>query len=376
MNKKLYKYLVLIIGIVLLIPNNVLAAKIASSRIGSIDSATIGKKISVPFYIDLSGVDKTSNSSYGIFMAGFELIFDDDILSIVDIKSTGFDSKVYTENGEYAVISTINNDSTENTCVDNILYCGEYEVVITFIATDTNEESTIIKMGDVAVGGFQLTNGTHSTYKLADMIELEDTANKSRTITINKSDNDTDNLKEKPKSIVSSTKPVVDDLVISNTINEKKEEEISKGDKSSNNYLSNLDVKGYILDFYKRTTDYDLVVEKDTNKLQIEAILEDKKSTLEIIGADDLKKNNYKVKINVKAEDGSIRTYTINVSYEKEKNNKKVSRTEIINKTKDFLNQNKLYLIIGASILFIIILVYAIINKINDKKLGNKFDNF
>ena len=373
MNRKIYVKVLLILCIIFLMPKNVMAAKIASSRMGNIDSVTVGKSITIPFYIDLSGVDKTSNSSFGIFMAGFELIFDDDIFSITNVKSTGFDSQIYTENGEYAVISTINTDYTDNTCVDDILYCGEYEVLVTFTATDTNEESTIIKMGDVMVSGFELVNGVHPTYNLDDMLELTDTSNKSRTITINKSD---EVIIEEPKSIIKSKKPEIDNKVVSNTINEKKNEQNTDSNKSSNNYLSKLDVKGYILDFYKRTNEYDLEIEEGVNSLLIETELEDKKATLEIVGADDLKNNNYKVKVNVKAENGSIRTYIINVSYLKDHKQKKLTSTLIVDKIKKIYNDYKLYILVGGIVLLLIILISIIVNKVNDKKLGNKFDNF
>ena len=51
-------------------------------------------------------------------------------IDVVVLWVDGNDPQWQKEKQKY-MSSTINNDSTENTCVDNILYCGEYEVIIT-----------------------------------------------------------------------------------------------------------------------------------------------------------------------------------------------------------------------------------------------------
>ena len=117
-------------------------------------------------------------------------------------------------------------------------------------------------------------------------------------------------------------------------------------------------------------------VEEGINKLDVIAELEDKKATLEIVGANDLKGNDNKVEIIVTAENGTKNIYTINVINEKEITPKSLSDVNTIKKIKDFFIEYKLYFIIGGSILLFIIILSIIINSISNKKLGDKFDSF
>lgn len=376
-NKLIKNIFLIVLMLIVFIPNNVLAAKISNVRIGSIENVKKGKSVTVPFYINLSGVSNTDINSFGILSVGFELIYDEDLFSITNIASNGFTSTVYQENGEYLIFSALNvGDSFDKKCVDNILFCGEYEIDITFFATDTTETISTIGIGEVAVAGLQLSNGTHPTYSEDDIIVVEEVANKTKTINI--IDNDGEIITT-PKSIVKSSKPIVDDTSIINNIVENKENTKSNennSDKSSNNYLSKLDITGYLIDFYKRTNEYTLEVEEGINKLDVIAELEDKKATLEIVGANDLKGNDNKVEIIVTAENGTKNIYTINVINEKEITPKSLSDVNTIKKIKDFFIEYKLYFIIGGSILLFIIILSIIINSISNKKLGDKFDSF
>lgn len=87
--------------------------------------------------------------------------------------------------------------------------------------------------------------------------------------------------------------------------------------KSNNNHLSSISIDGVKLrDFYSTKTDYDIIV--NTNKITIEAVAEDAKSSIDGVSPPDkslaLGKNVFK--ITVTAEDGSENIYTINVTYE------------------------------------------------------------
>ena len=370
MKKRFNKVLLFLMCLGLFMPN-VYAAKISNTRIGGLDSVKVGKGITIPFYINLSGVSMTDVNSYGILAVGFEIIFDDDVFSITNVTSKGFSSNVYTEDGEYAIISAVNVLDTYNKCVDGYLYCGEYEVDVTFYAGDTDLESSVIKMGDIMVSGYQLKNGEFNTDE--DTIDIEGSSNKSKIITITKTDEE---VIEKPKSIVETSKPTIDTTKVIEEIATKKEEEIKTADKSTNTYLSDLTVKGYIVNFNKRTKEYEIEIEKGVNSLEVEAKLEDKKSTLEIIGADDLKKNNYKVLINVTSESGKKDTYTITAKEEIIKKHKKLSTIDFASKIKDIFNEYKLYIYISGGALLLFILIFIIINKVNDRKLGKKFDEF
>lgn len=80
---------------------------------------------------------------------------------------------------------------------------------------------------------------------------------------------------------------------------------------SSNNNISSVNIKNYDFDFISNITNYTLTI-KDEEKLDIEVILEDSKSTYNIQGNNDLK-NNSVIKIEVIAEDGTNKIYQINI---------------------------------------------------------------
>lgn len=80
---------------------------------------------------------------------------------------------------------------------------------------------------------------------------------------------------------------------------------------SSNNNISSVNIKNYDFDFNSNITNYTLTI-KDEEKLDIEVILEDSKSTYNIQGNNDLK-NNSVIKIEVIAEDGTNKIYQINI---------------------------------------------------------------
>lgn len=88
--------------------------------------------------------------------------------------------------------------------------------------------------------------------------------------------------------------------------------------KSNNNYLSSLTVDGCSLDkeFKKDELEYSLVVESGTDKVIINAQLDDDKAKVTGIGEIALKEEDNKLEIKVTAEDGSTRTYILNVKIE------------------------------------------------------------
>lgn len=88
--------------------------------------------------------------------------------------------------------------------------------------------------------------------------------------------------------------------------------------KSNNNYLSSLTVDEYSLDkeFKKDELEYSLVVESGTDKIIINAQLDDDKAKVTGIGEIALKEEDNKLEIKVTAENGSTRTYILNVKIE------------------------------------------------------------
>ena len=94
-------------------------------------------------------------------------------------------------------------------------------------------------------------------------------------------------------------------------INSKIKENENPIDDANSNYLVDIEIEDYNLDFYKQNNDYELKIGNET-ELDIKPTLEDDSATYEIVGNKNLK-NGSKIKINVTSKDGSKSTYTIKI---------------------------------------------------------------
>ena len=116
-------------------------------------------------------------------------------------------------------------------------------------------------------------------------------------------------------SYITTTKPT-------STEDEKKTEEDDKKNeddnenKSNAKELSSLTVEQYKLepDFSPDITEYSLTIGRDVENLVIEAEAEDENATVEITGNNGLLLGTNTVNVKVTAEDGTVRTYKINVT--------------------------------------------------------------
>ena len=87
--------------------------------------------------------------------------------------------------------------------------------------------------------------------------------------------------------------------------------------KSTNNYLKSLTLSNGSINFKKTTTEYNIDVNKDIDKVTIEANLDDSKSSFENgFGSRtiNLSLGNNTVYIRVRSESGQVRTYTLNIN--------------------------------------------------------------
>ena len=80
----------------------------------------------------------------------------------------------------------------------------------------------------------------------------------------------------------------------------------------TSNYLSNVEIKNSSIKFDKNKNNYTINVDKDTDKLDLIAELEDKNATMKITGNSNLK-NGSKVEIKVTDTKGNTNTYVITV---------------------------------------------------------------
>lgn len=116
-------------------------------------------------------------------------------------------------------------------------------------------------------------------------------------------------------SYLTTTKPATAEEDKKNEDEDKKNEEEDK-DKSNVKNLKSLTVEQYKLepDFSPDITEYSLTIGRDVENLVIEAEAEDENATVEITGNNGLLLGTNTVNVKVTAEDGTVRTYKINVT--------------------------------------------------------------
>lgn len=116
-------------------------------------------------------------------------------------------------------------------------------------------------------------------------------------------------------SYLTTTKPTTAEEDKKNEDEDKKNEEEDK-DKSNVKNLKSLTVEQYKLepDFSPDITEYSLTIGRDVENLVIEAEAEDENATVEITGNNGLLLGTNTVNVKVTAEDGTVRTYKINVT--------------------------------------------------------------
>jgi len=141
--------------------------------------------------------------------------------------------------------------------------------------------------------------------------------------------------------------------------------------------LSSLTIEDYNLDkeFKKEVTEYSVVVENDVKKIKINAQLDDSSAKVEGTGEVEVKEGNNKIEIKVTAEDGSTKTYVINVTV-KELNPVEVTigkKKYTIVRKEDENNKYFMYMLISLGLLAVSIITLAIV-LIKQKKHKTKFD--
>jgi len=86
-------------------------------------------------------------------------------------------------------------------------------------------------------------------------------------------------------------------------------------DGSPNNKLSALEAEGYALTptFNRDTESYDVIVDPSVDKISVKASAIDSKASVSGTGIIDLQSGNNTINVDVKAENGAVRTYRLNV---------------------------------------------------------------
>lgn len=106
--------------------------------------------------------------------------------------------------------------------------------------------------------------------------------------------------------------------------------------KSSNANLSNLGIRPHDFTGFKYgTTSYEVSVPENTETVEVYATAQDAKAKITGIGKKSLEKGENSVQVSVTAEDGTKKTYTINIIREIQQENYEEENTQNTNKTEE-----------------------------------------
>lgn len=151
--------------------------------------------------------------------------------------------------------------------------------------------------------------------------------------------------------------------------------------KSNNNYLKDLEVKGYKISprFDKQILNYTLNTKKRVKEITIKATADDEKAKINGIGKIKIDSNQKECRVEVTAESGTVRTYIIKLTDDDnqidintneinniEENNKKDIKSVYSNKDK---NNNKNVIIITIVSASILVALLLTISRIKIKKI-------
>ncbi len=168
----------------------------------------------------------------------------------------------------------------------------------------TKDETTTITFSNVVASDGDKDINTSDTSKTIKFIvkENENTNNNNNQTNNNTNTNTNNNTSN---NNTTNKKPS------SNTNNKKKETK-----KSGNNYLSSITLSDGNITFDKDILTYDVIVDYETTTIEIKANVEDDKATITGDGKHTLNVGSNVIKITIKAEDESERTYTLNINRE------------------------------------------------------------
>lgn len=106
--------------------------------------------------------------------------------------------------------------------------------------------------------------------------------------------------------------------------------DVTPSSKSNDNSLESLTINDAKISpsFYKDTTTYNVVIPSDMSKLSIDYKTSNNKASVKVVGNSNLKSGS-KVKIIVTAEDGTTKTYTLNITKSSDDSNNKLASLNV-----------------------------------------------
>jgi len=154
------------------------------------------------------------------------------------------------------------------------------------------------------------------------------------------------------------TTEIFKELKYVEVITEKEEEKVKVNSKNESkvktNYLTKLELSSGNITFSKDVFEYNVTVDYDTDKIEINAESENKNASIQGIGNHDLKVGDNKIEIIVTDDEGNETKYTLNV---------KRSEKGIVEEPIQEETNSKLIYIIPIVVVIMIVVAYAIYKR-------------
>lgn len=288
-------------------------------------------------------------------------------LTLTSIDAPGYNTYIqYTTDGVEIVSQIKESTTNSDMCSNGVLSCGNYILNIKFQAINvTKTTDTKVSLSDFEVG--TLVMDEDREYTIDDIIE---NMYSKTSEYIFKLEANTSTEEQPPASTVKETTPPAETVKEEQTTEKVPKPVVTKSD---NNYLNNLEIENYKINFTKYIQDYNITIGSDVESLNITPSVDNEKASYKIDGNTSLKSGDA-VKITVTAENGTSREYKININ--KEKAQIVSNETEEPKKEKeDFSKVNKnIIMIAGGIIGFIAVIgIIVLIVSIKDKRKLDKF---
>ncbi len=368
MKKVLFVFLLFMVG---LLPSIVSAASIKSVTASGDNEIIVGKDYTLTVDIKFDGISKSDVNSKGILIVAFDFEYDPNEIGVIELKSksTAFKNIFTKEDGQFIVMSAWEKVDPLNTCSDGILVCSDYQLQMFLQSYDSVVgKNATIKINEVEVMLIDQINEN------TDLNNLDQTAT-----TISYAPNIVKNMMVKKAETAVPIQPVTTMPTTQMPKTNKIQITTTKKILSSNNNLKSLSIDGYQIAFNKNTKEYGINIPDNVNSLTINAVPDNSKAKINIIGNNDLKANNDSVIIEVTSESGVKNNYIIRVNRQTTTTttNSEVAKEEK-EKEKEKAEKKKLtkIAIIVVPIIVVIIIIGSVISIIRRIKINKQINKF
>lgn len=286
------------------------------NELSSQDSAYVGDEIEVKYSI--KGFDLDS-------LVGIEGIinYDDSLLELTSVDINSNYGSV-DDNGKFMYLfDEYNGDSTLITFKFKALKAGNALVSIDSINASVGCE--LAKLD---------SNNINTSINIIEKNEEDVNDDSSDVVDNNNNNNNSEVLPTKTDNVTTSNNNVslvkpMNSYITYGYVREG----VTYIHLSSINSIDMLRIKNYTIDFNKDILEYNIDVDSNVDSLNLDIILSSNLASYEVIGNEKFKTGKNVVKVIVTAEDGSTKTYIINVNKKaeiKEKNDKTSNSSKIV----------------------------------------------